>query len=426
MEKVGFPGNEGIFHCASFAGPISNAGEFSVFHCTRAKSFTLQQMTAMLNTEWILPSLFADDFDSLKGISVMVLLRSMERLGKVLLLAGVVSQPIAAEEYRQDRLGNANCDLAGDCCDSLSCDERGGLFTNARGGKPTWSFYGGAILMKRSDANSSPIFTENGILPNQPVILRGSDFDFDPGWGFEVGGRKKLDSCYSLDGRFFSVSDNTASDNLDVTSGYQLVSQANANAGILDGFNNANIASRFDSDVLSTEINLRRHVRERLDIFAGFRYVELDEMLAMTVNDLVSKQFAFETDNSLFGSQLGLDWIVVSTDRFTTNVLAKSGIYTNDAENSASAAGPLNTISAADDRNQVAFVGELSFVNHLAVTRSLSAYAGYHLMWLDGVAVASSQAQATTFDNNAADGFGIDTSDSVMFQSFAFGGAFTF
>ena len=62
--------------------------------------------------------------------------------------------------------------------------------------------------------------------------------------------------------------------------------------------------------------------------------------------------------------------------------------------------------------NNTAFLGEIGLVGVYQLTDTIALRAGYQLMWLDGVALASEQVQASNF----ATGTGADVHGDVFFH----------
>lgn len=143
------------------------------------------------------------------------------------------------------------------------------------------------------------------------------------------------------------------------------------------------------------EFNFRRGVSDDVTILAGFRYVELDDAFRIRYDDSgsgLSEDANVRARNRLYGFQLGADAALWRRGPWALNGWMKAGIFGNAARANTDivfSGVPLASIRARD--SDVAFIGDLG----LRATRRLGThaevYAGYRLMWVDGVALAANQ-----------------------------------
>jgi hypothetical protein len=131
---------------------------------------------------------------------------------------------------------------------------------------------------------------------------------------------------------------------------------------------------------------------------AGFRYLELKERFNWTAEDIVNNgdngQYLIDTDNNLFGFQMG-EGIEYETGRWSVGLSAKMGLYLNDAD----AHSQLNfTADDTDDFNrhsttdELSWMGEAQVLGRYHVTPNCSVRAGIDFMVIDSLALAPRQA----------------------------------
>jgi hypothetical protein len=102
--------------------------------------------------------------------------------------------------------------------------------------------------------------------------------------------------------------------------------------------------------------------------------------------------------------------------------VVKSGIYHNSGGqfSSLNAWAVTTTANQTDDR--AAFLGELGFTGSHRLTDGLAMQAGYSLIWIESVVLASDQIPATNFvDRN-----GVDSGGGVFYHGATVGLTFSY
>jgi hypothetical protein len=138
----------------------------------------------------------------------------------------------------------------------------------------------------------------------------------------------------------------------------------------------------------NAEINVRHQIWECLDFLMGFRYVELHEVLASTVN--TTDYLNDNVDNHLYGGQIGMNAQFVCTDRISIEGVLKAGVF---GENSDITMQVLNRSLLSGQVDHTAALGEVGLIGIFQITDRLSARLGYQAMWLDGIAIAGDQVE---------------------------------
>jgi Putative beta barrel porin-7 (BBP7) len=287
------------------------------------------------------------------------------------------------------------CDCCPDCC-------------------PLWTVRAGAAILHRSKPDDNVIATSPGGLFE---IVAGGDFSF--GWdsGVDIYAARQLGNCYGIEARYFNVDSRAGFDN-------NLTVDLNFGGGI--SINILDVDSVYQSNLDSAELNMRIDSSPRVTWLAGFRYVDLQEVLDYKITEFVffDNDVRWRTTNHLYGGQMGADlnlWNLNSPLRI--NSILKAGIYGNDAENRFRfdpAIGP--TLFGGGNSSDVAFVGEIDINVAYQMTQHFALTGGYQLMWINGVALASDQA-GTTFASSDVNV--ITTSGDLFYNGALVGAIFT-
>ncbi len=253
--------------------------------------------------------------------------------------------------------------------------------------EPLWTVRAGAVILDRSKPENDVIARPAGGLL---TVSAGGDFDFDWAGGVDVYLSRQFAGGLGIEARYFNVDSNASFDYGDT--------------GDLD-IGHTSVVSLFDVDAAygaslhSTEVNLRVPTSRRVTWLTGFRWLELHEDLNYDIEllSLINNDFNWNTDNHMYGGQFGLDlqlWDLTSP--LSINSVLKAGVYGNAADNHFRyklASIPL--VQGSAERNDVAFVGDITINLSYQLTRHVSLMAGYQLLWINGAALASDQAALT-------------------------------
>jgi len=269
--------------------------------------------------------------------------------------------------------------------------------------EPRWSFSGGALIMHRSTPDSI-VLMQDTTDPTRNLNADDFDFDWRAGWQVTIG--RELTCGGRIETRLLSIDSWNANAAATTNSSLANPLQINTNPPTFAP-NVQTIGASYGSDLLSLEVNYAHELSSCFDWLAGFRYLELDELLHADLN-AAPQFFTYDinTRNRLYGFQTGLAGSLWNGERWTLSSQLKAGIF----HNSAAHASQLNTgvtQPALGSANRAALVGEISVLAEYAITDSLSARFGYDLLWLETVALASDQIPATnlfTQQGIAADG----------------------
>jgi len=271
--------------------------------------------------------------------------------------------------------------------------------TYVSGTQDAWYGYTGAIMLTREDPRHTPV----AVTAAGAEVLNSSRFDFGPNFGVETVVGRRFAEGDGIEGRFFDVDLGTSAP--DFASGGAVFTPFNDNTfASRDGLTPGPVGVRqhYASNLKNLELNYRAQAAGPFGIIAGFRYVDLSEQLQIgyarptgTVNiqEINSK-------NEMWGAQLGSDVLLFSGDRLSLSAFGKSGIFYNDAQNFSrgrfrSAVLTIDSTSGGDSDDELSFVFESGLNAGVQLTERLTFQAGYNIMWLNGVALASDQIAAT-------------------------------
>jgi len=142
----------------------------------------------------------------------------------------------------------------------------------------------------------------------------------------------------------------------------------------------------------------------------GTRYLDLREHFDLGVpSALVAPSlFTLSTRNHIVAGQLGWMLNLDVTHCFSIRWEGRAGVGGNLVERETNVILPA-TLDVERRGDNVAFVGDTNVVLSYQLTRHLSAYAGYYVLFTDGLALAPQQFTASLND--------IDHSGSVFFQA---------
>lgn len=144
------------------------------------------------------------------------------------------------------------------------------------------------------------------------------------------------------------------------------------------------------------ELNFRSSSENgEVTFITGFRWAEIDELFRTQVPSIAT-DLRVETQNKLYGWQIGFEgssWVSYGILRVDSSV--KAGAYQNTARNSArlqTLGFGLVDVGTGDE--VPAFLGESRITFTAPLTKHCFARAGYHLMYVSGLAVAADQINA--------------------------------
>ena len=235
---------------------------------------------------------------------------------------------------------------------------------------PHWNVELDGMFVHREDADWSDI-ADTGVV---------DQFDYGPGV------------------RLFATGYNYSNYGLQI--GYEGVNDFHSTAVVESGPGVTTNEVTYESTFNSLEINLLRRTSIPLKIFAGFRYVEIDEDL---INNTLATGDSVGTlvENRLIGAQIGALRDAWQLNRWVTiEPFGNVGVYLNDfkREDADVTAGVFT--NEAREFSEIAFLGEAGVTSVLRINACLALRGGYQVMAFDGV---SDALQTSLAANNGFD-----------------------
>ncbi len=321
--------------------------------------------------------------------------------------------------------GNSSCDQCGSQCGSSSCCGQSGNNCNCNGCsnacghgccndcccdcfRPTWTFKAGAVVLDRVSPRSTAMVVETG---TGRSLMNASGFSFNWDGGLDASLIRRMGDDNNLEARYFGVNNFTARQAFLTTTPANIPTTPPENIPPSAPSTPTNplapnVNSRFDSSLYSAEINWHHESTETIGWLAGFRWLQTNDALGITFPDpVVNRTFRSVTDNQLCGGQIGADlkvWEEGGPLRIDT--VLKAGLYNNNASN------------VQDSHSQLAFVGEIGVNIIYQCCDHVALSAGYELLWLDGVAVATEQIPVINRITNS----GIDSGGDAFYHGAMF------
>ena len=260
-----------------------------------------------------------------------------------------------------------------------------------------------AVNFRREHISRRVDYSSNGL--NGDIVLSTENLTFDPQWGYrlvaalQVGAGSNLEFNY-LGGANWSSRATYQSDTNGLFS-----SLSNFGLDPFLGFGETDNAHwhsiAYSSNFNSYELNLRRRWQGRSDRLqgswlGGLRYFQLTEDFDYKTRSAVPTPGAYMdysvgTNNSLTGFQIGGDaWLALLPGMHIGSEL-KAGVFGNHANQitriyASSIANGLMERTKSDD---VALIAEWSFAMTYRINYHWTVRAGYDLLYLDGVALAT-------------------------------------
>jgi hypothetical protein len=176
------------------------------------------------------------------------------------------------------------------------------------------------------------------------------------------------------------------------------------------------------SKLCSQELNLRRHLNQRVSVLAGFRALQLEEWYS--VSTFSTRVYEVSADNRLYGFQIGADAKLARIRRLELSCFARVGLYSNDAVAETAdpsglfAATPQNRLLCAD-LQKAAFSAEAGLMGSIRLWGFLSLRGGYQVLHVESVALATDQLPYNDFStllNPLEAQSGIDAEGNVFYH----------
>jgi hypothetical protein len=162
----------------------------------------------------------------------------------------------------------------------------------------------------------------------------------------------------------------------------------------------------YQSHLYNEELNLRHALNDTWTALIGFRAMQIYERFDMNVGVVPAPLLSIEAENRLYGFQIGGEGKLWTTERFELSTLLKAGLFENNSEQStADLAGGISSSTPpyrlTASTNQASFIGEIGLNGRYRIGETILLRAGYNVMWVDDVTLASEQLNTNEFQTFA-------------------------
>ncbi len=235
--------------------------------------------------------------------------------------------------------------------------------------EPMWTFKGGALVMQRAAPRSEPLLVDT---VSQRSLMNASGFSFNWMGGVDASLLGRLNDDNVLEARYFGIHQWRARQSFVPLAPAEIPINPSLPVPV-----DSDVASQFDDRLYDIEINWRHESSDWFTWLAGFRWMEMNDSLGITIPNAFISTMA---DNQLCGGQIGGEiQLWNGTSPLHIDSVFKAGVYNNDASN------------GSESRGQVAFIGEIGVTGVYRCCQHVALRFGYQVLWLDGVAVATDQ-----------------------------------
>jgi hypothetical protein len=271
-----------------------------------------------------------------------------------------------------------------------SCQEAGESLQQGCCFCPRWTITAGAIIWTRTaPASSTWLSSAGGTTLFDPQ-------SFNLGW--DAGPR--IDLVRHFEGWDFEV----LYFGIDSWSDSQSFAAAGMHNTLDPGANPLSTANfLYTSKLYNLEANAKLAVTPCIDVLAGFRWIQIDDDVTFQGTSAGGAgSLSQNVFNNLYGFQLGAEGRLFDHGGpFWLDAFVKAGVYDAHVAGNFSESGSFGATATSATLDRTAFVGEVGINAHYQLTRHLAAYAGYDLMWVDGVTLAPDALSTASLSNNS-------------------------
>ena len=318
------------------------------------------------------------------------------------------------------------------------------------------SRFGGTSQALVSRVSGNVIFGLTAVAPSTEAF-NSNQFQQGISIGPKISLSYNFDSRYGIEGSYFNIANQSAS----VTVGPDnpadwLVMKSPGGFWQTQDFPYQGMTWAEATNLYNAEINGRLAVSDWLTLLTGFRWLQLNDSLqgTLTPTDRTAPDWkttaagllykineipeganppgdyppfwTANTENNLFGLQIGAEGKILKVGRFSLAGHLKTGIYDNYATQSAAVSIAKAVTTGQATTNQVAFASEAGLTIKYQLIHGLELQAGYEVILLDGIALAPQQIQQTYAAPHDVHALGIDSGANVLFQGAICGVCYSF
>lgn len=333
----------------------------------------------------------------------------------------------------------------GACCDAPGVLDQPGLFQLWSHNKQAcWTMRTDAILMWRSAPRNRPLFTSFNPVADTvgPQSLNADTLESDvlvaPRLSLfrNDGCGNALEATYLYAGNFYSERTLPVVRDGYVTAAPGIYGNTWGPAGTALNTASATLLGNLQS----AELNARSSIfGGQAQFLTGFRWLQWNEHLLMTdsfssppppapVTDAGSDLYSTHCFNNLFGGQIGIDALLLTTrQNIRVDGLVKAGAYYNSATQKSTygyfSNAPFSFGSQFRNGSPAAasFVGEVGLTAVVPLRHNLDFRCGYFGLWIEGLAQPTNQLSTQTLTQFDPPRGTLDTTGGVILQGLSLG-----
>jgi hypothetical protein len=250
------------------------------------------------------------------------------------------------------------------------------------GRDPTISVAVDLVVLQRDTPAAQPIIFDGAFVT---PLLDASDLDLDTRAGARINLTFLDESGWDFMFDMLFHGDFEAQPTVDSSGGVTLPFYGGIALAPID-------TAFYRSDFDTGELNVRRRFGPNVGLLAGVRYLELNERLDFALQGSPNEGYFSQTDNRLFGVQIGGEAVVPANAYLRLFACGKFGIFNNSYEVTAQATSTSSTplrLRSGDDME--AYVGDLNFGFEVQTVPSCTLRFGYQIFWIENVALSADQ-----------------------------------
>ncbi len=272
-----------------------------------------------------------------------------------------------------------------------------------------WYVQADALVLSRTIGRNRPLAVASG---TGETVLAISDLEL----GFQLGPRilvgRSIDPDHGWELSYFGLHEWSAravaedANNLDI---------AGTLVGVAEDYSGADrVAIGYSSRLHNAEANMLDH-RDCWSALAGLRYFHLNEEVILTATDSDSgaSDYTVQSQNDLFGLQLGLRRGGLG-QTWGWDLTAKAGVYASVMQQQQLLLDNGNTFvlrNSSARAGSAAFLGDIDLVGFCQLSDAWSLRGGYCVMYVAGVALAADQLD---FNDLATSGQRVSRGDILL------------
>ncbi len=265
---------------------------------------------------------------------------------------------------------------------------------------PEWKVSVGSVFLNRARGDKTTLVRAGFFALGGTPLRDASDFNFDYRFGLNVEATRHFET-FDLHFNAFQVSGWNDAVGFAGPAG-SFSDTAPATLITFDTLSNFLYSSEF----ASAEMNAKARTDSAITPFIGLRWVQLNEKLVIG-NDFIGgvrgtgvtiPQYSSDTQNDLFGAQVGADVQIYGSDRFEFTGTGKIALAGNAARNELTTSQALQNAGIGTFAQRVgsastklAFIYDLGLKGKVKLTDNVSFTAGYTVIILSKLALAPGQ-----------------------------------